>query len=120
MTDIQQSGAVRWAWDAEGVVTITLDDPGRTANMLNRRHYEGLNACLDDLTGQPDRLRGVVLTSAKRSFVAGPGSGPGEIPAEEAAPTYALLVPLRDQARRLETLGRPVAAALNGSALGGG
>jgi 3-hydroxyacyl-CoA dehydrogenase/enoyl-CoA hydratase/3-hydroxybutyryl-CoA epimerase len=29
-------------------------------------------------------------------------------------------VPLRDQARRLEALGRPVAAALNGSALGGG
>jgi enoyl-CoA hydratase/carnithine racemase len=120
MTNIQQSGSVRWAWDADGVVTVTLDDPGRTANMINRRHHDGMNACLDDLAGQLDRLRGVVLTSAKRSFVAGPEFEPGEITPEEAAGTYDLLVPLRDQSRRLETLGRPVAAALNGSALGGG
>lgn len=120
MTNIQQSGSVGWSWDADGVVTVVLNDPGRTANMLNRRHYEGLAVCLDDLSAQPDRLRGVVLTSAKRSFIAGPEFEPGEITPEEAAATYDLLVPLRDQARRLETLGRPVAAALNGSALGGG
>ncbi|MER7277879.1 enoyl-CoA hydratase/isomerase family protein [Dactylosporangium sp. NPDC000244] len=120
MTDVQQSGSARWSWDADGVVTVTLDDPGRTANMLNRRHYDGLGACLDDLTRQLDRLRGVVLTSAKRSFIAGPDFVPSEITPDEAAGTYDLLTPLRDQARRLETLGRPVAAALNGSALGGG
>ena len=113
MTDIQQSGSVRWAWDAEGLVTIVLDDPGRTANMLNRRHHDGLGACLDDLTGQLDRLRGVVLTSAKRSFIAGPEFEPGEITEQEAAETYELLIALRDQARRLETLGRPVAASMN-------
>jgi enoyl-CoA hydratase/carnithine racemase len=120
MTDVQQYGSARWSWDDGGVVTVTLDDPGRTANMLNRRHYDGLGACLDDLTRQLGRLRGVVLTSAKRSFIAGPDFEPGEITADEAAGTYDLLTPLRDQARRLETLGRPVAAALNGSALGGG
>jgi 3-hydroxyacyl-CoA dehydrogenase/enoyl-CoA hydratase/3-hydroxybutyryl-CoA epimerase len=120
MTDVQQSGSARWSWDADGVVTVTLDDPGRTANMLNRRHYDGLGACLDDLTWQLDRLRGVVLTSAKRSFIAGPDFEPDEITPDEAAGTYDLLIPLRDQARRLETLGRPVAGALNGSALGGG
>ncbi|SDS45384.1 enoyl-CoA hydratase/isomerase family protein [Actinoplanes derwentensis] len=120
MTTIQQSGSARWSWDSDGVVTVTLDDPGRTANMLNQRHFDGLDACLDDLTEHLDRLRGVVLTSAKRSFIAGPDFEPSEITPDEAAGTYELLVPLRDQARRLETLGRPVAAALNGSALGGG
>ncbi|GIF17415.1 3-hydroxyacyl-CoA dehydrogenase/enoyl-CoA hydratase/3-hydroxybutyryl-CoA epimerase [Actinoplanes tereljensis] len=120
MTNVQQSGSVRWMWDADGVVTVTLDDPGRTANMLNRRHHDGLDSCLDDLSARLDQLRGVVLTSAKRSFIAGPEFVASEITPEEAAETYGLLVPLRDQARRLETLGRPVAAALNGSALGGG
>jgi enoyl-CoA hydratase/carnithine racemase len=120
MTSIQQLGAVRWAWDPDGVVTVTLDDPGRTANMVNRRHYEGLAACLDDLAAHPDRLRGVVVTSAKRSFFSGPDFVPAEITPEEGAATYDLMVPIRDQLRRLETLGRPVAAALNGSALGGG
>ncbi|MEV0132972.1 enoyl-CoA hydratase/isomerase family protein [Dactylosporangium sp. NPDC050688] len=120
MTDVQQSGSVRWSWDADGVVTVTFDDPGRTANMLNRRHHDGLGACLDDLTRQLGRVRGVVLTSAKRSFIAGPDFVPSEITPDEAAATYDLLTPLRDQARRLEALGRPVAAALNGSALGGG
>ncbi|GLY96148.1 enoyl-CoA hydratase/isomerase family protein [Actinoplanes sp. NBRC 103695] len=120
MTDIQQSGAVRWVRDTDGVVTVTLDDPGRTANMVNRRHHDGLGACLDDLAAHPDRLRGVVVTSAKRSFFSGPDFVPAEITPEEAAATYDLMVPIRDQLRRLETLGRPVAAALNGSALGGG
>ncbi|SFF65000.1 3-hydroxyacyl-CoA dehydrogenase / enoyl-CoA hydratase / 3-hydroxybutyryl-CoA epimerase [Actinoplanes philippinensis] len=120
MTDVQQSGSARWSWDAEGVVTVVLDDPGRTANMLNRRHYDGLTDCLDDLTRQLGRLRGVVLTSAKHSFIAGPDFVPSEITPDEAAGLYDLLTPLRDQARRLENLGRPVAAALNGSALGGG
>ncbi len=88
--------------------------------MLNRRHYDGLSSCLDDLARHLGRLRGVVLTSAKHSFTASPDFVPSETTPDEAASLYDLLTLLRDQARRLETLGRPVAAALNGSALGGG
>ncbi|MTD54496.1 enoyl-CoA hydratase-related protein [Amycolatopsis pithecellobii] len=120
MTNIKQSGAVRWSWDSDGIVTITLDDPGRTSNMANARHLAGLDACLDELEARPGELRGVVLTSAKRSFFSGPDVVHAEIPAEEAAGTYDVLERFRDQLRRLETIGRPVAAALVGSALGGG
>ena len=64
MTDVQQYGSVRWSRDGDGVVTVTLDDPGRTANMLNRRHYDGLGACLDEFPElfervlKVDRFRG--------------------------------------------------------------
>jgi enoyl-CoA hydratase/carnithine racemase len=113
-------GAVRWEWDQWGVVTLVLDDPGRTANMINLRHLEGMAACLDELEHRLDQLTGVVITSAKNSFFSGPDVVLSEITAEENASTYGLLVPIRNQLRRLETLGRPVAAALVGSALGGG
>ncbi|MFG1604429.1 enoyl-CoA hydratase-related protein [Actinoplanes sp. NPDC049265] len=120
MMNVQQSGAVRWVWDADGVVVITLDDPGRTSNAVNRRHLAGLDACLDELEAHRADLRGAVVTSGKHSFFSGPDMVAAEVPADEAAELYGLMVPFKDQLRRLEKLGRPVAAALTGSALGGG
>jgi 3-hydroxyacyl-CoA dehydrogenase/enoyl-CoA hydratase/3-hydroxybutyryl-CoA epimerase len=111
---------VRWEWGDDGIVIVVLDDPGRTTNMINVRHYDGMNACLDDLESRRGDLRGVIITSAKRSFFSGMDGDPGEVPAEEAAGMLKLQVPVRDQLRRLELLGRPVAAAMTGSALGGG
>ncbi|MDI5962195.1 enoyl-CoA hydratase/isomerase family protein [Streptantibioticus silvisoli] len=116
----EQHGAVRWERDRDGITVVVLDDPGRTSNMVNARHYDGLNACLDDLEARRATLRGVIVTSAKHSFFSGQDVDFGEIPPQEMAGLYGLLVPVRDQLRRLETLGRPVAAALTGSALGGG
>ncbi len=88
--------------------------------MVNQRHFDGLDACLDDLVRELERLQGVVLTSGKRSFFSGPDVVLSEIPVEELRNTYALVVPIRDQLRRLETMGRPAVAALTGSALGSG
>ena len=116
MTDL----AVRWTWDAEGIVTAVLDDPGRRVNTVNRRYHDGMAALLDDLTDNLDRLRGVVLESAKTSFFTGDEVGPADMSAEDMAAAYELSVPLKDQLRRLETIGRPVVAAFTGSALGFG
>ena len=112
--------AVRWTWEADGIVSAVLDDPGRRVNTVNRRYYAGMAALLGDLADNLDRLRGVVLTSAKESFFTGDEVGPGDMSAEDMAAAYDLSVPVKDQLRRLETLGRPVVAAFTGSALGFG
>ena len=112
--------AVQWTWDGDGIVTAVLDDPGRRVNTVNRRYHDGMAALLADLTDNLDRLRGVVLTSAKASFFTGDEVGPADMSAEDMAAAYELAAPVKDQLRRLETLGRPVVAALNGSALGFG
>ncbi|MFF7799288.1 3-hydroxyacyl-CoA dehydrogenase NAD-binding domain-containing protein [Streptomyces olivaceus] len=112
---------IHWEQGPDGVVLLTLDDPGQQVNTMNRTYVDSMQATLDRLEAERDSVRGVVLTSAKKSFFAGGDVGfmsrarPGN-----AAELTELCTVLKAQLRRLETLGRPVAAALNGSALGGG
>ena len=74
-----------------------------------------------DLLADPTSIRGVVVSSAKTTFFAG-----GDLAVLQAAlPQDALRIrrevdSIKRQLRRLETIGRPVVAAINGAALGGG
>ncbi|MFC4161035.1 3-hydroxyacyl-CoA dehydrogenase NAD-binding domain-containing protein [Chitinimonas lacunae] len=105
--------------DADGVVTLTFDAPGRRVNTLDSACQADLAAAVERLTAEPPR--GVILASAKRSFFAG---GDLELliavkPAD-AEGFFREVEALKRSLRRLETLGVPVVAALGGSALGGG
>lgn len=115
-----REGAVRWSWQADGIFEMVLDDPGRKSNTVNRRYFDGMAAALDEAERNRDRIRGVVLRSAKRSFFSGDDVEPAEMSPEDAAAAYELGVPVKEQLRRLERIGRPVVAALTGSALGFG
>lgn len=111
---------IRYDRGADGIVTLTLDDPTQSANTMSRAYAASMSAVLDRLEAEPD-LAGVIVTSAKSTFFAG-----GDLPemirtTREDAPALAdLLSTIKRDLRRLETLGRPVVAAVNGSALGGG
>ncbi|MET8084110.1 3-hydroxyacyl-CoA dehydrogenase NAD-binding domain-containing protein [Micromonospora sp. NPDC005237] len=111
---------IRYDRGADGIVTLTLDDPDQSANTMNRAYAASMSAALDRLEAEDD-LAGVIVTSAKSTFFAG-GDLPEMIRATRAdAPALAdLLGTIKRDLRRLETLGRPVVAAVNGSALGGG
>jgi 3-hydroxyacyl-CoA dehydrogenase/enoyl-CoA hydratase/3-hydroxybutyryl-CoA epimerase len=112
---------IRHSQDPSGIVTLTLDDPGQSANTMSRAYAAAMSAALDRLEAERDSITGVIVTSAKTTFFAG-GDLPEMIKATPAdAPALtALLTTIKRDLRRLETLGRPVVAALNGSALGGG
>jgi 3-hydroxyacyl-CoA dehydrogenase/enoyl-CoA hydratase/3-hydroxybutyryl-CoA epimerase len=115
------SGTVRYDRDPGGVVTLTLDDPGQSANTMSRAYAASMTAAVDRLAAERDTLTGVIVTSAKTTFFAG-GDLPEMVratPADAPALT-ALLTTIKADLRRLETLGRPVVAAINGAALGGG
>ncbi|MEU8165967.1 3-hydroxyacyl-CoA dehydrogenase NAD-binding domain-containing protein [Micromonospora sp. NPDC049004] len=111
---------IRYDRGADGIVTLTLDDPDQSANTMNRAYVASMSEVLDRLEAEPD-LTGVIVTSAKSTFFAG-GDLPEMIRAtREDAPALAeLLGTIKRDLRRLETLGSPVVAAVNGSALGGG
>lgn len=115
------SDTIRWERDGDGVVTLTLDDPQQSANTMNERWVASMTATVDRLAAEKDSIRGVVITSAKKTFFAGGdlnsliAAGPGD-----AEAVYANSMRIKRVFRRLETLGRPVAAAINGAALGGG
>ncbi|QFU86402.1 3-hydroxyacyl-CoA dehydrogenase NAD-binding domain-containing protein [Amycolatopsis sp. YIM 10] len=116
-----EAKTIRWEQDADGIVVLTLDDPKQSANTMNADFRESLGVVVDRLEAEKDNITGVVLTSAKKTFFAG-GDLNDLIQAkpENAAEITASSGTMKGQMRRLEQLGRPVVAAINGAALGGG
>ncbi|MDP4013806.1 MAG: 3-hydroxyacyl-CoA dehydrogenase NAD-binding domain-containing protein [Candidatus Nanopelagicales bacterium] len=116
-----EKNMIRWEQDSDGIVTLTMDDPDQGANTMNATFTSSLAATVARLEAERESITGVILTSAKKTFFAG-----GDLhlliqatPADAAALEEGVDV-LKSYLRRLETLGRPVVAAVNGAALGGG
>jgi 3-hydroxyacyl-CoA dehydrogenase/enoyl-CoA hydratase/3-hydroxybutyryl-CoA epimerase len=115
------SSTIRWEQDADGVVVLTLDDPSSSANTMNDAYVQSMGETVDRLEREKESIRGVVLTSAKKTFFAGGNLGKLiEATPETREQVLAEVTTVKRQLRRLETLGVPVAAAINGAALGGG
>ncbi|MGV9726859.1 3-hydroxyacyl-CoA dehydrogenase NAD-binding domain-containing protein [Streptomyces albogriseolus] len=116
-----ESTTIRWEQDDTGVVTLILDDPGQSVNTMNAAFIDSLDAVTARLAEQRDRVRGVIVASAKKSFFAG-----GDlhdlisVTPETAGASYEAGMRVKRALRVMETLGRPVVAAINGAALGGG
>ncbi|RSS05553.1 3-hydroxyacyl-CoA dehydrogenase NAD-binding domain-containing protein [Streptomyces sp. WAC00469] len=112
---------IRWEQDDTGVVTLVLDDPNQSANTMNQAFRDSLAAVADRLEAEKDTIRGVIVTSAKKTFFAG-----GDlrelvrVTPDDAQDLLDGGLALKRNLRRIETLGKPVVAAINGAALGGG
>ncbi|HJR40405.1 MAG TPA: 3-hydroxyacyl-CoA dehydrogenase NAD-binding domain-containing protein [Nocardioidaceae bacterium] len=120
VADGEQS-AVRYERDSDGIVVLTLDDPTASANTMNDLYRESMAAAVDRLEVEKEQVTGVLVTSAKKTFFAG-GNLHKMMQArpEDAAEVFAMVEAMKADLRRLETFGKPVVAAINGSALGGG
>lgn len=66
--------AFRYDKDEQNIVTLTLDMPGRSANVLNEEFGRGLAEALAHLQAETD-LAGVILTSGKKNLSGGGGPG---------------------------------------------
>lgn len=113
--------AIRWEKNADNIVVLTLDNPGQSANTMNARYLEAMGQTVAKLQAEKNDIAGVIVTSAKKTFFAGANLddlvtvGP-----QDAAKLEDMVTEIKRQLRALETLGKPVVAALNGTALGGG
>src|ERR1700710_548720 len=118
--------------DAEGIVLVTWDTPGRSINVLDETSVNDLEEIVKQ-TSADAAVKGIVITSGKEALCAGADlsmlegmsrtyedvlKAKGEVPANQM---------LFDQSRRfslvfrsIETSGKPWVAAINGLALGGG
>jgi 3-hydroxyacyl-CoA dehydrogenase/enoyl-CoA hydratase/3-hydroxybutyryl-CoA epimerase len=109
--------AVQLTLDSDGILVATMDLPGRPMNVVNDELMLGIAAALEKLADPA--VKGLILSSGKADFCAGGDldriskwTRPEE-PFEASMQMKAVL-------RRLETQGKPVVAAINGHALGGG
>jgi 3-hydroxyacyl-CoA dehydrogenase / enoyl-CoA hydratase / 3-hydroxybutyryl-CoA epimerase len=121
MSAANESTTIRWDQDADGVVVLTLDDPNQSANTMNAAYAASIRATVDRLEAERDAITGVIITSAKKTFFAGGDLNDLRKATKENADEIAGFVREgKAVLRRLETLGKPVVAAINGAALGGG
>lgn len=115
------SNMIDWTRDDDGIVTLTMNDPEASVNTMNDAYQASMAETIDTLEAQREEVTGVILTSAKKTFFAG-----GDLEAiyrttpEDAEKLFDQAQAIKAQLRRLEQLGVPVVAALNGTALGGG
>jgi 3-hydroxyacyl-CoA dehydrogenase/enoyl-CoA hydratase/3-hydroxybutyryl-CoA epimerase len=116
------SHAISTECDANGILTLTLDDKSRSMNVLSSEVIDELKSAIERAAAD-SQIKSILIRSGKTSFVA--GADLRELLATFATkPTPAEGVRLSQRMsqvfRRLETLGKPVAVAINGAALGGG
>ncbi|HEX3778023.1 MAG TPA: 3-hydroxyacyl-CoA dehydrogenase NAD-binding domain-containing protein [Pseudonocardiaceae bacterium] len=111
----------RWEADDAGIVVLTMDDPDQSANTMNDTFRRSFDETVRRLEAEKDTITGVVITSAKKTFFAG---GDLKLMSKatkaDAGAIGASSSGMKASMRTLETFGRPVVAAINGAALGGG
>ncbi|WP_342308208.1 3-hydroxyacyl-CoA dehydrogenase NAD-binding domain-containing protein [Pseudomonas fluorescens] len=113
--------AIRYEKGQDQIAVLTLDMPGQSANTMNAVYREAMAATVARLEAEKHTLAGVIVTSAKKTFFAGGDLNELiKVDKAHAKDFYDSVLVLKAQLRRLETLGKPVVAAINGAALGGG
>src|ERR1700694_3525582 len=115
------ANTIAWDKDADGIVTLTMDDPPGAANVMNEDYIESMDEAVERLVEEKDSITGVVITSGKKTFFAGGDlKGMAQARPEDAGEFFDTVERVKKALRTLETLGKPVVAAINGAALGGG
>ena len=119
----------KWDLDEDGIVTLSWDVPGRSINVLTGTGFAEIAKVAEQVATDAS-IKGLVITSAKPTgFCAGASleevdasaaGGKTHAPEEVAKRRFDGVMKFHNALRKLETCGKPVAAAINGLALGGG
>ena len=112
---------MRYELNEAGIATLTFDEPGSPVNTMTLQWQADMAEAADALERDKALIKGVLLASAKTTFFAGAElKSVLKLKADDAAEGFVRIEALKRSFRRIETLGRPVVALLNGAALGGG
>ncbi|RKF16581.1 3-hydroxyacyl-CoA dehydrogenase [Roseovarius spongiae] len=117
--------------DADGVAIITWDTEGKSMNVMNQQGFIDLDALIDDALSD-DAVKGIVITSGKEGSFAGgmdlniiakmkesAGDNPAQGLMDGLMQTHAVLRKIeRGGMDERNKGGKPIAAALPGTALG--
>ena len=108
---------VDYSINSDGIAVITLNNPG-SVNVINRDFIDAYEQAIDKVV-EEQGLKGVIVASAKKDFMVG-GDLQLLLAAKDAQQVIDVANHLDSIMRKLETCGKPVVAAMNGTALGGG
>jgi 3-hydroxyacyl-CoA dehydrogenase/enoyl-CoA hydratase/3-hydroxybutyryl-CoA epimerase len=108
--------------DNDGIALLTVDVKDKPMNVITPEFIDDIAEAAEKISAD-DKIRGAVVTSGKDSYMAGAdlkGLVATFDQRTDAAEVYGWCRQLQQAYRKLETCGKPVAAAINGTALGGG
>ncbi len=121
---------IKFEVDADGIALLSIDVPNQTMNVITSQLTADLTKLVEHIA-TTDSIKGAVITSGKATaFVAGAdlktiaelvgGNADLNNGKSRAANMLEAQFALNKLFRRMETSGKPYAAAINGLALGGG
>lgn len=105
--------------DSNGLAVLTWDDPSGPVNSLAKAAVEAYAQQLQQLLAD-DKVKGIVLTSGKKEFIVGANLHEIQTMEQNAQILLNFVKNLHQLMRLMEQGGKPIVAALNGTALGGG
>ncbi|MBC7379904.1 MAG: enoyl-CoA hydratase/isomerase family protein [Burkholderiaceae bacterium] len=106
---------------ADGIATITFDEPGSPVNTMCADWQSDLTEVTAQVVKDKDAIKGIILASNKTTFFAGADlKGTMRLKPSDAPAVFTEIEQTKKNFRTLETLGKPVVTLLNGAALGGG
>lgn len=106
----------------DGIATLSLDVAGKPMNVVTPAFKRELAECIERVANDAG-IRGVIVASRRDSFMAGADLKSLATVFEQPLTVEEMLMEHSDfskMLRRLETCGKPVVAAINGTALGAG
>ncbi len=102
----------------KGIITVTIDQADRQMNVIGDGFTDTFAVMTDSFIND-ESAKGLILTSGKETFVVGADIDQlANIKTAEQA--FELVEDLKASLRKLEKSGKPVVAAMTGTALGGG
>lgn len=116
---MNNSKHIKYSVDKEGIAIVTWDVADSPVNIMNEvtmaAFFSTINKAIED-----DAVKGIVIASAKKDFIAG-----GDLKwflnyDKSKQECFEMLMETNTHLRKMETCGKPVVAAINGLALGGG
>ncbi len=116
------NNTIQYHVDADGIALLTIDLPGKSMNVLTPEMMDDLETLTDKLASD-DAVKGAVITSGKKAFIAGADIKEMVTAYDRGMSekeTYEFSHALNRRLRKMETCGKPIAVAINGLALGGG
>jgi 3-hydroxyacyl-CoA dehydrogenase/enoyl-CoA hydratase/3-hydroxybutyryl-CoA epimerase len=110
---------IKYSVDTDGIACVTWDVADSPVNIMNEvtmaEFFSNINQAITD-----DAVKGIIIASAKKDFIAG-----GDLKwflnyDKSKKECFDMLMQTNSYLRKMETCGKPVVAAINGLALGGG
>jgi len=118
------NSTIHYVQDAHGIVTLTLDYPGKSMNVIDQSLMDDLRDCIARVAADPAVI-GAIVTSGKQAFVAGADllsmeANLDSMRDDSMQVLFDKCASLSRLLRQMETCGKPFVAAINGTAMGGG